>query len=318
MSEGVERVASGKSIPSRIFYLVSGMNMLLTVTSLILAAVLLGIVAHRLNSKVESSDSQNGILAYADQIKIDDLIKHLGELQAIADRSNGTRAAATRGFNETLDYITGQLEQHTNFIVKRQTFTVKNYVVRGTPQLLTRINGTLSGRNYSTEFTHVIFSSRADFNSFVRLVPIPNFACTDSDWKNVSDVADSVALVIRGSCAYTEKSSFAQKYRAKGLLFYNDGLDSDRFLPVQNIRNNLNSTIPVYSLSYSLGMSLLNATTAASTSVDVQMNIDVTDAETEANVCADTPTGDPTKTIVIGSHSDSVPAGSGINDNGRE
>jgi len=34
------------------------------------------------------------------------------------------------------------------------------------------------------------------------------------------------------------------------------------------------------------------------------------------NICADTPTGDVTQTIVIGSHSDSVPAGPGINDNG--
>ena len=35
------------------------------------------------------------------------------------------------------------------------------------------------------------------------------------------------------------------------------------------------------------------------------------------NICADTPTGDITQTIVIGSHSDSVPAGPGINDNGK-
>ncbi|CAF1469230.1 unnamed protein product [Rotaria sordida] len=34
------------------------------------------------------------------------------------------------------------------------------------------------------------------------------------------------------------------------------------------------------------------------------------------NICADTPTGDATQTIVIGGHSDSVPASPGINDNG--
>jgi acetylornithine deacetylase/succinyl-diaminopimelate desuccinylase-like protein len=49
----------------------------------------------------------------------------------------------------------------------------------------------------------------------------------------------------------------------------------------------------------------------------VIMNIDVRDAEGIGNICADTPTGDKTKTIVVGAHSDSVPAGSGINDNGK-
>ena len=45
-------------------------------------------------------------------------------------------------------------------------------------------------------------------------------------------------------------------------------------------------------------------------------------AETEAppvvtiNILADTLTGDPSNTIVVGSHLDSVPAGPGINDNG--
>jgi Zn-dependent M28 family amino/carboxypeptidase len=34
------------------------------------------------------------------------------------------------------------------------------------------------------------------------------------------------------------------------------------------------------------------------------------------NICADTTVGNINQTIVVGSHSDSVPAGPGINDNG--
>jgi Zn-dependent M28 family amino/carboxypeptidase len=36
-----------------------------------------------------------------------------------------------------------------------------------------------------------------------------------------------------------------------------------------------------------------------------------------ANICADTPTGDSNKLLLLVSHSDSVPAGPGINDNGK-
>jgi acetylornithine deacetylase/succinyl-diaminopimelate desuccinylase-like protein len=79
------------------------------------------------------------------------------------------------------------------------------------------------------------------------------------------------------------------------------------------VRNNLNTTIPAYFISYTLGIELANPLNNAS----VIMNIDVSDAEGIGNICADTPTGDKTKTIVVGSHSDSVPAGSGINDNGK-
>ena len=61
-------------------------------------------------------------------------------------------------------------------------------------------------------------------------------------------------------------------------------------------------------------MQLANAGTNAA----VIMNIDVTDASGIGNICADTPTGDKTKTIVVGAHSDGVAAGSGINDNGKK
>jgi len=121
------------------------------------------------------------------------------------------------------------------------------------------------------------------------------------------------ALVKRGDCTYPEKSILAEKYGVKGLLIYNDGTAPDRMQPIQGVRNNLNTTIPAYFLSYNLGMQLVNAGTNAG----IMMNIDVSDANGIGNICADTKTGDKTKTIVIGSHSDGVPAGNGINDNGK-
>jgi hypothetical protein len=300
------RVAKG-------IYILFGLLILFTITTIALAAAILGVVINRLDSKNTISVSTSGPLTFADQIKIDDLMKHLEQLQVIADQSNGTRAIATGGFDGTLDYITSQLKQNTNLLVSRQNFTVRNYIIRGTPQLQSIINGITTTHTILTDFAQILFSSRADFDTFVPVVAIPNVGCQDSDWISAS-ATDLVALVKRGDCTYLEKSALAEKYRVKGLLIYNDGTAPDRLQPIQGVRNNLNTTIPAYFLSYNLGMQLVNAATNAG----VIMNIDVSDANGIGNICADTQTGDKTKTIVIGSHSDGVPAGSGINDNGKE
>ncbi|UJR20277.1 hypothetical protein I4U23_023408 [Adineta vaga] len=293
-------------------YILSGVLVLFALTTIILTAVILGIVVNRLDSKdTTSSVEKNSSISLVDQVKIDDLLKHLQELQYIADKSNGTRAIATAGFNGTLDYITSQLEQNTNLIIQRKYFTVRNYIVRGNPQLQSQINGNIVDYTYGTNFTHILFSSRADFNSFVRIVPIPNDGCLDTDWTSVS-AENAVALVKRGDCTYPAKSALAEKYHVKGLLIYNDGTASDRLQPLQNVRNNLNTTIPAFFISYALGIQLLNGAPNS----NVKMNIDVSNADGIGNICADTPTGEKTKTIVVGSHSDGVPAGSGINDNG--
>jgi len=293
-------------------YILFGLLILFTITTIALAAAILGIVVTRLESNKNSPD-KSGPVSLVDQIKIDDLMKHLEQLQVFADRSNGTRAVGTSGFNDTLDYITTQLEKNTNLIVQRQYFTVRNYIIRGTPQLQTQINGNITNHVYLTDFAQILFSSRADFDQFVPVIAIPNAGCSDADWASVS-VADAIALVIQGACAYAQQSALAEKHQVKGLLIYNNGLTSGSFQPVQGVRNNLNTTIPAYFLSYDLGIQLANATSNPS----VNMTIDVIDAEGVGNICADTPSGDKTKTIVIGSHSDGVPAGSGINDNGKK
>jgi hypothetical protein len=307
VSSGSQSVAIIKKI-----YKLAGILILFTIITIGLAAAILGVVVDRLESN-KSSPDKSGPVSLVDQIKIDNLMKHLEQLQVFADRSNGTRAIATSGFNNTLDYITTQLEQNTNLIIQHQYFTVRNYIIEGIPQLQTQINGNIVNHTYSTDFTPILYSSRADFDSFVSVVTIPNFGCSDTDWTSVS-ATGAIALVIRGSCPYVQKSALAEKYQVRGLLIYNDGLNPDNFQPIPGVRNNLNTTIPAYFLSYNLGIQLTNATA----NPGVMMNIDVSDAEGIGNICADTPSGNKTRTIVIGSHTDSVPAGSGINDNGKK
>lgn len=300
----------------KLFYTVLGLLILFSITSIILIAVTLSEVINRLNGR-NTSDSfdNNRPLTFADQINIKDLMYHLERLQAIADLSNGTRAIGTRGFTDTIEYITQQLKLNTDFIVRHEYFTLPNVIIEGTPELQSRVNGIINQHTYLTDFAHIIFSSGTDFDDFVQLVVIPNLGCQDSDWASVS-VTGFVALVKRGVCTFSEKSELAEKYRAKAFLMYNDGAASDRFEANRYIRGHMNMTIPGYFLSYRLGMLLVDAASNSSVNVGIKMKINAKNADDLANICADTLTGDKTKTIIIGAHSDGVLDGSGINDDG--
>lgn len=302
---GLQSILTNKSS-----YIFLGLLFLFTIVTFALVAATLGVVVNRLDSqKTSDSGSGSSSNSLVDQIKIDDLMKHLGQLQTLADDSNGTRVITTSGFNGTLEYITTQLEQNTNFIIKPQYFTVRNYIIQGAPQLQLRINGVDTTYTDQTDVAQILFSSAAAFDSFVQVVAVPNYGCTDEDWSSVS-IANLVALVIRGNCTYTEKSILAERHNVRGLLIYNDGASAANMAAVSGVRNNLNTTIPAFFVSYNLGVQLRNAS--------VIMNINVSDANGIGNICADTPSGDKTKTIVVGAHSDSVAAGSGINDNGND
>ncbi|CAF1351252.1 unnamed protein product, partial [Adineta steineri] len=150
------------------------------------------------------------------------------------------------------------------------------------------------------------------------ITDIPNLGCNETDWENtIQSVVGQVALVKRGNCTFVEKAELASKYNVTALLIYNDGTTPDRERPA-SISAGEDNGIPVLSLSYALGKALADAAQDPVNNVTALININLLNDKPlpVVNICADTPTGDPTQTIVIGSHSDSVPAGPGINDNG--
>ncbi|CAF0797598.1 unnamed protein product [Adineta steineri] len=319
-------IVSNSTIKSKTFFIFTGLLILFSIITIILTAIILGIIVKNLNSinttnsssssyNNNNNNNNNGSISFVNEIKSDDLMKHLNELQKIADKSNGTRAIGTQGFNDTIDYITNQLKQNTNFVIQHEYFNLRNSILKGIPKFQSEINNIIDDYIYLTDFTHIIYSPSANFDSFIQLVVIPNLGCQDIDWINVSNT-NSIALVKRGDCGFAEKAQFAEKYRVKGFLIYNDGIAPDRFQAYQNVRGTMNGTIPGYFLSYSLGMKFINAASNINTNISIIMNSDVYDAQGIANICADTPTGDKTKTIIVGSHSDGVLDGSGINDNG--
>jgi hypothetical protein len=189
--------------------------------------------------------------------------------------------------------------------------------MRSEPILTSTIAGIDKNYVYDTDFSEALLSPRANFSTSIRLTLIPNSGCDDDDWQNATG---SVALVkYDKNCSVVVKSIIAQKYNIKGLLLYDSNINATS-LPTVFVAQN--TTYPAMILSYKLGAQLVEATqNHLSSNASIRMFIapqnTITVPVPSENLCADTPTGDITQTILIGSHGDSVPEGPGLNDNGR-
>jgi Zn-dependent M28 family amino/carboxypeptidase len=266
---------------------------------------------------------QSAAVTYPQSIQIDEVINHLSALENIATSTNGNRAVRTLGFNATLDYITNYLSLNTDFRVTTTFFNMRTFQLLANPTFSSAIDGVRRTYTYSSnlaaaEFYYAQFSTSANINSDVLLTAIPNEGCEDADWLAAQpSPAGLVALVKRGTCTFESKAVLASKYNVAALLIYNDGSTPNNIQPIL-INVGQNNRIPVLFLSYTVGEALAAAANDPTQTVTVRLTI-LTDSAFNpvGNICADTPTGDPTQTIVIGSHSDSVTAGPGINDNGK-
>jgi len=269
-----------------------------------------------------TTKSLNSILA--ESIRIGDVMNHLKELQRIGTANNGTRAAGTSGFNQTLDYITDTLAINTDYTVSKTFFPIRQFALASPPILISSIDGFIKNYTYSNDlsaadFYYIRFSTGANFPDFVQLTAIPNVGCSDEDWQQANPPpAGRVALVKRGICTFNDKGVLAAKYNVSALLMYNDGTSPERVPPIATSLGQ-DTYLPALFLSFIVGEELANAAQNPSTNASVQLIIDVVGEPSTpiGNICADTKTGNITQTIVIGSHSDSVPAGPGINDNGK-
>ncbi|CAF1408258.1 unnamed protein product, partial [Didymodactylos carnosus] len=295
-----------------------GVLIVLTITTIALSASTLGVVIRRVGTTTSSTSTTIIDSPLARSVQIDQMLNHLQEFQKLADASGGTRAIGTQGFNATLDYIIAYLTKNTNFKVDKRAFNASSFRVLGSPNLISLINNAKMNFTYETDFLVMRYSSSANFPSPVRLTKVPNLGCSDADWLAVSSPPPNgtVVLVQRGDCTFVEKSILAAKYNVAGLLVYNDGTAPDRLKPVNSAVSE-NSTYPALSLSYEVGMTLVNATLNSSANTSVLINLDVQYQPLIVvnNICADTPGDHLTTTIVVGSHSDSVQEGPGINDN---
>ena len=139
-----------------------------------------------------------------------------------------------------------------------------------------------------------------------------NSGCEESDFDDFT--AGNVALMQRGTCDFAVKAENAEDAGASAAIIFNEGQAGRTDLLAGTLGGNVRG-IPVLGLSYADGAELVESARAQATTVHAFAST-LNEPRPTKNVIADTKTGDKDKTLVVGSHLDSVLAGPGINDNG--
>ncbi|WP_305092611.1 M20/M25/M40 family metallo-hydrolase [Prescottella sp. R16] len=227
----------------------------------------------------------------------------LEQLQRIADEHDGNRAVGTPGYDASVDYVVGQLED-AGFDVDTPEFTVDTFTVH-TEQLR------VAGRDVPV--TALGYSpSTPPGGLTARLVPVPPGEASGCDAGGYDglDVAGAVVLADRGGCPFTRKQQVAADRGAAAILVA-DNVDEDLIGGTLGGRDD--ARIPSAAVTKTDGAALRGAPDT----VDVTLVLDTTtESAVSRNVIAQTRTGDDGNVVMAGAHLDSVPDGPGVDDNG--
>jgi Zn-dependent M28 family amino/carboxypeptidase len=269
-----------------------------------------------------SADPINESRGFRKAVTVSGIREHQLALQQIADANGGTRAVGTPGYDASVDYI---VERATaaGYVVTIDEFTYVETFTEGSAPELEEIAPEpqvfVAGTRPAFDGDFVSFTGAGTVEAPVQGVdlqlppsPAPNgstSACETEDFAGFTE--GNIALIQRGTCPYVTKAINAQAAGAAGIILFNEGQPGRTAVP-----NNLplgaeGVHIPGVGTSFDVGVDLSDPGTIARVQTEV-----LEELGESVNVIAETPGGDPNRTVVIGAHLDSVPAGPGINDNG--
>ena len=231
-------------------------------------------------------------------IELDNLLAGSQKLQDIADSSDGHRAFGSVGHNKTVDFLVESLEALDYYDVVKQPFH----------ELYATADGTLTVDGKEVEsgpMTYTPSGSAVD----TPLIKVNNLGCDAGDYP--AEVEGNIAFISRGTCPFGQKASNAKAAGAVGAVIYN------------NLEGPLSGTLgeadgdyaPVVGISLEDAQPILSALEAGEVTASLEIDAVVEDRVT-FNVIAETRGGDHDNVLVLGGHTDSVPAGPGINDDG--
>ena len=264
-------------------------------------------------SSSSSSSAPAPYTFFASKIGVPDLWRHLNALQSIADANNGTRAIGSPGFNASVDYIFSTLQTHTHFDVTQHTFPdtawllSEPYVAWGPPSAVLP-------QAYQTAYHVMTYSGSVHTRNAV-LVTVDG-GCSDANYTAFPRGAVALTLMTP-LCSNAARATRAANFGAAAILVYQ--LRTTRtFLPGGVTAGTAGATIGAFLLPFTTGIALAELVDARGPGgVIIDLNLTTTRGVTGVtNTCATSRYGNPNRTIVSGSHCDSVPAGAGVNDNG--
>ncbi|KAF2755599.1 peptidase M28 [Pseudovirgaria hyperparasitica] len=244
-------------------------------------------------------------LALQESIKLENLLPRSQKLQDFAYATEArNRVAGSPGHVATVDYIISELEATGAYDIERQPFTTT---------IQEEGSYRITVDNVEWNAGELQFSASGDVTA--PLVVVSNLGCTPEDYP--AAVAGNIALISRGTCEFGLKSSLAGAAGAIGALIY-DNVPGDAPLSgtLGSAPRPTGPYVPTVGTSNNNGTALvqvINSGTEVIAHLDVETTI--TDV-TSDNVLATTKCGNKDSVLMFGAHTDSVPPGPGINDDG--
>jgi Zn-dependent M28 family amino/carboxypeptidase len=260
----------------------------------------------------------NTIAKLVECVTLDSVRAHQAAFQEIADANGGTRASSTPGYDASVQYVVDTLiAAGYEPVVQPFDYVVFTEVTEATLEQVAPVPTTYT---YLEDFYTMSYSGSGSVTAPVTPVDIQlglgntsTSGCDEADFAGFP--AGNIALIQRGSCDFVVKVLNAEAAGADGVIIFNQGntADADRQdLFGGTLGGAYTGDLPVLSMPYDLGAEL-------STVAGLVMSIgtDTTRVpESSFNVFAETTSGDPANTVMVGAHLDSVLEGPGINDNG--
>jgi Zn-dependent M28 family amino/carboxypeptidase len=243
-------------------------------------------------------------------VRLDGVRAHQAALQAIADENDGTRAAGTPGYTDSVDYVVDTLTA-AGWNVTLHEFPFQFFppptLRQLTPVAATYETGVFTGSGVGTVEGNVI---PVDIN----LVPprASTSGCEAADFAGVDWSGDAdIALIQRGTCIFADKALNAQAAGAEAVIIFNQGNEPTREgLIVGTLGGPDVVDIPVVGASFADGSALAQSGSTAF------IQVDPPESRPQVNVIAELPGANDDNVVMAGAHLDSVQAGPGINDNG--
>lgn len=227
------------------------------------------------------------------------------ELQDIAySTPNRNRVMSSEGYNLTVDWITGYLDQMSDYY----TYEIQPFIA-----LYSEGNATLTVGGEKIPSAEIFEYSPGDVVE-AEFVLVDNVGCEASDYPD--EVADNIALISRGECEFGLKSALAGAAGAGAAVIFNDEagpIGSGTLGPPPRPEGEY---IPTVGISKAAGDEIAEALEAGDTVTGVADVYSLIKNVTTYNVIAETKCGDHDSVLVLGAHADSVKAGPGINDDG--
>jgi Zn-dependent M28 family amino/carboxypeptidase len=265
--------------------------------------------------------------ALLDCVTLEGVRAHQAEFQAIADANGGTRAAATPGYDASVDYVVEVLEEAGWSVELHQfDFTVAQPIVQHTPlPATTHESGGVTGSVLGTVTASVtpvdinLTGDRANtsgcdgaFAEAAVGAPLTADPAGPDDFAGFT--AGNIALIQRGGCSFALKVANAEAAGAGAIILFNQGNTPERSGVLTNITAVppagsafTTITVPIVGASFAAGELLARAGSTATVAV---VN------EPQTNVIAELEGRNDSNVVMAGAHLDSVEEGPGINDNG--